>query len=124
MAVSRSVEPDLGGDGAGPWYSGLAEACFDEETGEPALPVFPVLRDELTLPQTGEPVEVIIEDVPNGVWFFNGFVDDATDEGDPRPGIGDLVSFGGFGPACSEVIVDGRDVTVDFDLNLVMPFDL
>jgi hypothetical protein len=77
------------------------------------------------LPTTDEAVELVITDVPNGVYSLNGFIDDA-DAGDPtpRPGIGDLVSFGGFGPACAEVVVDGGDVTVPFDLNLVLPFDL
>ena len=125
IQVTRSVEPDLGGDGVGPWFSSLSEACFDEETGEVPEPQYALLVDEVALPTTGEPVALTVEGVANGVYQFNGFLDDAG-SGDPapRPGIGDLVSFGGFGPACSEVVVDGEDVTVDFDLNLVLPFDL
>jgi hypothetical protein len=124
IQLTRSVEPDLGGDGVGPWYAGLFASCFDDETGETPLPLYPSLLPETSLPVTGEAVAIAVEDVPNGVYFVNGFIDDATGEGEPRPGIGDLVSFGGFGPACSEVVVNGEDVTVGFDLNLVLPFDL
>ncbi|HUW01192.1 MAG TPA: hypothetical protein VMW08_02445 [Acidimicrobiales bacterium] len=124
IEVTRSVEPDLGGDGVGPWYAGLFTSCFDDETGETPLPVFPSLRDELELVAIGEPVAITIEGVSNGVYFVNGFIDDATGQGEPRPGIGDLVAFGGFGPACAEVVVNGSDVSVAFDLNLVLPFDL
>ena len=125
IAVSRSVEPDLGGDGSGPWFAGLFPSCFDDETGGNPVPDVPHLLDLVELPNIDEPVELVITDVPNGVYQVNGFIDDA-DAGDPtpRPGIGDLVAFGGFGPACAEVVVDGEDVTVPFDLNLVLPFDL
>jgi hypothetical protein len=125
VALTRSVEPDLGGDGEGPWFAGLFPSCFDDETGGTPVPDVPHLVDSVDLPDIDEAVELVITDVPNGVYSLNGFVDDA-DAGDPtpRPGIGDLVSFGGFGPACAEVVVDGGDVTVPFDLNLVLPFDL
>ena len=125
IQVSRSVEPDLGGDGEGPWFAGLFPSCFDDETGANPTPDVPHLVDSVALPEIDEPVELVIDDVPNGVYLVNGFIDDA-DAGDatPRPGIGDLVSFGGFGPACAEVVVDGADATVAFDLNLVLPFDL
>lgn len=125
VEVFRSVEPDLGGDGEGPWFAGLFPSCFDDETGANPVPDVPHLVDSVALPELDEPVELVIEDVPNGVYWVNGFIDDA-DAGDPtpRPGIGDLVAFGGFGPACAEVVVDGADVSVPFDLNLVLPFDL
>ncbi|MEL7206618.1 MAG: hypothetical protein AAGK32_00030 [Actinomycetota bacterium] len=125
IEVTRSVEPDLGGDGTGPWFAGLFPSCFDDESGGTPTPDHPSLLDEVELTETGEPVEIVIPDVANGVYQVNGFIDDVTDpDGDPRPGIGDLVAFGGFGPACAEVVVDGADVTVAFDLNLVLPFDL
>jgi hypothetical protein len=125
VSLSRSVEPDLGGDGVGPWFAGLFPSCFDDESGGNPVPAHPSLLDSVTLTETDEPVEIEITGVKNGVYQLNGFIDDVTDpDGEPRPGIGDLVSFGGFGPACSEVVVDGDDVTVDFDLNLVLPFDL
>lgn len=125
VELTRSVEPDLGGDGTGPWFAGLFPSCFDDETGSTPVPDVPHLLDSVELAGLDEPVELEIPDVPNGVYQLNGFIDDAEPGDDtPRPGIGDLVSFGGFGPACAEVVVDGGDVTVDFDLNLVLPFDL
>ena len=126
IELSRSVEPDLGGDGAGGWLAGLFPSCFDDETGATPVPDVAHVVPEVALEATDEPVELRINNVANGVYSLNGFIDDAAVEGDdaPRPGIGDLVSFGGFGPACAEVVVDGTDVTVAFDLNLVLPFDL
>lgn len=124
--LTRSVEPSMGGDGKGKLFSGLSEACFSDTTGEVPVPKVAFLLDEVELAKINTPVDLVIEDVPNGVYQFNGFIDDLAnaDAKNPRPGKGDLVSFGGLGPACAQVVVNGKDVEADFELNFVMPFDL
>jgi len=124
--LSRSVEPGMGGDGKGRLFSGLSAECFSDTTGETPVPTVALLRDSVELAKIDTPVDLVIENVPNGVYQFNGFIDDvaSSDAKNPRPGKGDLVSFGGLGPACTQVVVNGKDVDADFDLNFVMSFDL
>lgn len=124
--LSRTVEPDMGGDGKGKFFSGLSESCFSDTTGEVPVPIVSLILDEVALPKLKTAIDLVLEDVPNGVYQFNGFIDDAgnADAKSPRPGIGDLVSFGGTGPACAQVVVNGKDAEADFKLNFVMPFDL
>ncbi len=126
IRLRRSVEVGAKGDAKGKFYSGLSESCFNDTTGQTPVPVVALVLDEVSLPKINTPIDLVIEDVPNGIYQFNGFIDDVdnADDKNPRPGIGDLVSFGGFGPACKKVVVNGKDVQADFDLNLLMPFDL
>ncbi len=124
--LSRSVQPGDKGDAKGKFYSGLSESCFNDTTGKVPVPAVALILDEVSLPKINESIDLVIEEVPNGIYEFNGFIDDVAnaDAKNPRPGIGDLVSFGGFGPACTQVVVNGKDAAAKFVLNLMMPFDL
>jgi hypothetical protein len=125
--ATRSVEPDLGGNGVGDIYLTMMETC-PSSTGC----VEEVISDALIMGAdlSGDGAEVVFEmskRVPNGTYYLSGIMDDApnTEIPDIYAGVGDLVVFGQAAPACVEVIVADGDVTgVGVDFNFVMPFEL
>ena len=59
--------------------------------------------------------------VPDGTYYFSGFLDDDRDAQNGAPDRGDLVPAEGMFPTCVEVVVDGADVDgVVLDLNFTM----
>ena len=125
--VTRSCEPDLGGDAIGNIYLTMMERC-PSSTGcvEEIVSDVTVMGADLS----GDRAEVAFEmskRVPNGTYYLSGIMDDApnTEIPDIYAGVGDLVVFGDAAPACVEVIVADGDVTgVGVDFNFVMPFEL
>lgn len=124
--LTRSVEPDHGGDGVGGTIFTLADICFDA-SGEAAAPAYTLrTEEEADLSEAGTVLQFEFPAVRNGIYQLNGYMNDVgpfSDE-DPLPSKGDLVRFGGFGPGCVEFAVNGADVEVNFDLNLAMEWDL
>jgi len=125
--VTRSIEPDLGGDAIGDIYLTMMETC-PSSTGcvEEVISDAAIMGADLS----GDGAEVAFEmskRVPNGTYYLSGIMDDTpnTQIPDIYSGAGDLVVFGVAAPACVEVIVADGDVTgADVDFNFVMPFEL
>ena len=119
----------MGGDAVGTFHGGLSSSCFNE-AGDLPVPDHFVSVEHIALSELDTPVELSMDGIPNGAYVLNGFIDDVpsyvdgADIRDVRPGVGDLVSFGDVGPSCTDVVIDGADASVDFDLNLVMNFEL
>ena len=125
VELIRTAEPDQGGDGRGAFISGLSADCFDLPLGGPddldALDRPLVLPEDVRMPAQDTPVVLKMADLPNGVYQFSGFLDDvAGPVGRPGPNVGDLMSFGPHGPACTEVVLTGEDVTITHELNLAV----
>ncbi len=119
--------PWTGGDGIGPLSVSLCVVCFDITGNVDDIVVKEKNVGVVDMSAPGSEVIVEFEDMPNGVYYVNGFIDDVTNatEENPFPGLGDLVSFGTIAPQCVRVVVDGGDVTSDpYTLNMVMIFDL
>ena len=107
--VTRSVEPDLGGDAIGDIYLTMMETC-PSATG-----CVEKIVSDVTIPDadlSGEGAEVAFEmskRVPKGTYYLSGIMDDTPNEEIPDiyAGEGDLVVFGQAAPACVEVVVEG-----------------
>jgi hypothetical protein len=125
FALTRSVELGEGGDGVGDALFTLSETCF-EATGNPPPPLHTLEQLNVDLKDPKARVALTFEGVKNGIYQLNGYLDDANPRSAarPLPNNGDLVRFGGFGPGCVEVVVNGKDVETEFDLNFVMTWDL
>ena len=127
VRCTASLLPWTGGDGIGPMRISLCVVCFDITGNVDDIVVKEQFYDEVDLSDLNGEFLVEFEDMPNGVYYVNGFMDDNTNarEENPFPGIGDLVSFGTIAPKCVKVVVNGADVTADpYLLNMVMIFDL
>ena len=119
--------PWTGGDGIGPLSVSLCVVCFDITGDVDDIVVQEKSVGVVDMSAPGSEQIVVFEDMPNGVYYVNGFIDDVTNATpeNPFPGLGDLVSFGTIAPQCVRVVVDGADVTADtYTLNMVMIFDL
>lgn len=119
--------PWTGGDGIGPLSVSLCVVCFDITGNVDDIVVKEQSLGVVDMSAPGSEIMVEFEDMPNGVYYVNGFIDDVTNATpeNPFPGLGDLVSFGTIAPQCVRVVVDGADVTADtYTLNMVMIFDL
>lgn len=118
--VSRSIAIDPEQDGRGTLYLGLMVSC-----DAMAETLFSTVVMSSDLSAAGAEVDFTIEDVEPGTYYLTGFLDDnlnATDA-EAGPDKGDIVAAEGFGPACSEVVVEAADVDgVALDLNFIMPF--
>jgi len=123
--LTRSVDPAEGGDGVGSALFTLSETCFDP-TGDPPPPLYVTEKQGVDLSGESATSTLSFKGVKNGIYQLNGYLDDVGEHTDarPLPSTGDLVRFGGFGPACVQVVVNGGNVTTTFDLNLVMTWDL
>jgi hypothetical protein len=125
--VTRSVEPDLGGDAIGDIYLTMMETC-PSATGCVEEIVSDVAIPDADLSAAGAEVAFeMTSRVPNGTYYLSGIMDDTPNIEIPDiySGEGDLVVFGQAAPACVEVIVADGDVTgVNVDFNFVMPFEL
>ncbi len=91
--VTRSVEPDLGGDAIGDIYLTMMETC-PSSTGciEEIISDVSIVGADLS----GDGVQVAFEmskRVPNGTYYLSGIMDDApnTEIPDIYSGVGDLV---------------------------------
>jgi len=129
VTVVRTIPPFLGGDGIGPLRIALlVGACFKTDGSQGEMVAERIFEDPpVDLSANGSQFQFDFVDIPNGVYYVNGFIDDVTNatEQRPLPAVGDLVSFKNLGPGCVKVIVDGADVTADpYRLNMVLPFDL
>jgi len=129
VTVVRTVPPLFGGDGIGPLHIGLLSgACFKTDGSQGDMVAERIVVDPpVDLSAPGSSYQFDFVDIPNGVYYINGFIDDVTDatEARPLPAVGDLVSFKDLGPGCVKVIADGADVVADpYQLNMVMIFDL
>jgi hypothetical protein len=125
--VVRTVEPGFGGDAVGPLSVNLCNKCFTIGGDTDNILVKDPIVQDVDMSADGTEISFEFEDVPNGVYYINGFMDDVTNATpeNPFPGKGDLVSFGTIAPKCVTVIVDGGDVITDpYELNMVMSFDL
>lgn len=125
--VTRSVEPDLGGDAIGDIYLTMMETC-PSSTGcvEDIVSDVAIMGADLSADGAEVPFE-LSKRVPNGTYYLSGIMDDTPNIEIPDiySGEGDLVVFGQAAPACVEVVVAGGDVTgVGVDFNFVMPFEL
>ncbi len=125
FSVTRSVAFGEGGDGIGDLLFTLSDICFDPNGGAP-LPLHSVEKAGADLSGAKASVSLTFKGVKNGIYQINGYLNDvgkhAADR--PLPDTGDLVRFGGFGPGCVEVAVNGGNVTATFDLNFLMTWDL
>jgi hypothetical protein len=118
-----------GTDGIGVLRVGLlAGACFKADGSQGEVVAERIFEDPpVDLSANGSEFQFEFDDIPNGIYYINGFIDDVTNatEERPLPAHGDLVSFRDLGPGCVKVIVNGADVIADpYELNMVMPFDL
>jgi hypothetical protein len=126
-SVVRTVPPAFGGDGIGPLTLSLCSKCFSISGDSDDIVVKGKFVEEVDLSADGAVFTVEFEEMPNGVYYINGFIDDVTNATpeNPFPGKGDLVSFGLIAPKCVVVVVDGADVTANpYELNMVMSFNL
>lgn len=129
VTVVRTVRPFLGGDGIGPLRIGLLVGeCFTTDGSQGEMVAEQIFEDPpVDLSADGSEFQFEFDDIPNGIYYINGFIDDVTNatEQRPLPAQGDLVSFRDLGPGCVKVIVNGADVAADpYPLNMVMIFDL
>ena len=125
--VVRTAEPDYGGDGIGPLTVSLCYRCFTIGGDVNDILAKDPIVEDVDMSADDSEFAFEFEDVPNGVYFINGFIDDVTNATpeNPFPGRGDLVSFGTIAPKCVKVIVEGGNVMADpYELNMVMSFDL
>ena len=121
--VTRSVEPDLGGDAIGDIYLTMMETC-PSITGCIEEIVSDVTIMGADLSAAGAEIPFVLDKkVPNGTYYLSGIMDDTPNMEIPDnyAGEGDLVVFGQAAPACVEVIVADGDVTgVNVDFNFVI----
>ncbi len=125
--VSSSTPPGLGGDGVGTLTLALATLCFSNSGDDPDTLVSSITTDiDVDLSGQYDTHDFTFPDeVPNGYYYINGFLNDNTDDVNIFPGIGDLVAFCNAGPKCKMVTVNGGNVTdADYIFNMVMPFNL
>lgn len=125
VRLTRSVDFGEGGDGKGDAVFTLSDSCF-EASGDPPEPRYALEQAGVDLSSDGSATTLTFGGVKNGIYQINGYLDDALPRSAarPLPNNGDLVRFGGFGPGCVQVVVNGGDVAADFDLNFVMTWDL
>jgi hypothetical protein len=133
--VVRTVEINFlhrllyGSDGIGPMQIALvADECFKTD-GSPGDVVAERVFVDPPVDLSGDDASFQFDfvDIPNGIYYINGYIDDVTNATPerPLPAQGDLVSFLDLGPGCTKVIVNGGDVVADpYLLNMVMIFDL
>lgn len=125
VTLTRSVDPAPEGDGVGTAAFALSDICVEATGDEPEV-VYSIEVPDVDLSEEGASATVRFEGIPNGVYQLSGFLDDVdlqTPER-PLPSTGDLVSFGGFGAVCEQVIVNGADAEAEYDLNFLMTWDL